>query len=480
MGQTPGNTPLIPYLPSQDTSMHIPKTPSTQPTLEDLKNEANQYWDEIVNLRSIIAGKTDGKQMFSETDLANMKATEDLMLKHYHDKLRAIKERESVAPTQQAIKSSTQSAVTKTLDLDKAENDAPTKKPDTSRVAKTNESADADKSIDSLDQELSTLESQLRAWFVKNRIKNIAAFADNLKSLEERKKTLTEAQQKKPGNTNITGDLLLVEQGLKEYGQIAELLAKKRTLIEQYRDKAQKDGQYAGFLQEAGLTSWEKAEQKLKKLQTKKAAIDGLPGKRKKKEKAAKKIAALEEMIKMHQTISDINKWIGSYDQAFGLDTTKKTESSKQSAEQTRETNNTSYDRYLDVNVGSYSLRLIPGESGATILLQKDGEYIQTSLDDLLKAEKNSDNHHIIRTQLKHFEQQFRNGIGVHTKKASDTTSSSDTTKPQETLKITQLLPEVITYQERIKVNHNFYMSTGDRTFLRFNEEILKDIARAE
>lgn len=364
--------------------MHIPKTPSTQPTLEDLKNEANQYWDEIVNLRSIIAGKTDGKQMFSETDLANMKATEDLMLKHYHDKLRAIKERESVASTQQAIKSSTQSAVTKTLDLNQAENKASTKKPDTSRVAKTNESADADKSIDSLDQELSTLESQLRAWFVKNRIKNIAAFADNLKSLEERKKILTEAQQKKPGNTNIAGDLLLVEQGLKEYGQIAEFLAKKRTLIEQYRDKAQKDGQYAGFLQEAGLTSWEKAEQKLKKLQTKKAAIDELPGEKKRKEKVAKKLAIFEEMIKTHQTINDINKWIGSYDQAFDLDTTKKAE------------------------------------------------------------------------------------------------SSSDTTKPQETLKMTQLLPEVIKYQEKIKVNHSLYTSTGDRTYLRFNEEILKDIARAE
>lgn len=460
--------------------MHTPNTQSTQQTLEDLKNEANQYWDEIIKLRSTIASKTDGKQMFSETDLANMKATEQIMLQHYHDKLKTIKAGESVASNQQAIKSTTQSLVSKTLDLNKAVGRDQTKKPDTSTVAKTNESADADRSIDSLDQELSTLESQLRGWFVKNRIKNIAAFADNLKSLEERKKTLTEAQQKEPGNTNITGDLLMVEQGLKEYDQIAELLAKKRTLIEQYRDKAQKDAQYAGFLQEAGLTSWEEAGQKLKKLQTKKAEIDGLPGKKKRKEKAAKKLAIFEEMIKTHQTINDINKWIGSYDQAFGLNATKKAESSKQSTEQTRETKNASYDRYLDINAGSYSLRLIPGESGATILLQKDGEYVQTSLDDLLKAEKNSDNHHIIRTQLKHFEQQFRNGAGLCTKNTSDTTSSSDTTKSQDILKITQLLPEVITYQERIKVNHNFYMSTGDRTYLRFNEEILKDIARAE
>lgn len=69
-----------------------------------------------------------------------------------------------------------------------------------------------------------------------------------------------------------------------------------------------------------------------------------------------------------------------------------------------------SYDRYLDISVAGYSLRLVNGKTESMILLKQNDRYAITSLDDLLKREANPNKHHTIRTQLEHEQKLFGNG----------------------------------------------------------------------
>lgn len=84
------------------------------------------------------------------------------------------------------------------------------------------------------------------------------------------------------------------------------------------------------------------------------------------------------------------------------------------------------YERYLDITVGGHSLRLVNGKTESIILLQQDGKYSITSLDDLLRKEINPNNHHTIRTQLEHGQKLFGNGERTHTKITADNSKNSD------------------------------------------------------
>ena len=68
------------------------------------------------------------------------------------------------------------------------------------------------------------------------------------------------------------------------------------------------------------------------------------------------------------------------------------------------------YDRYLDISVAGYSLRLVNGKTESMILLKQNNQYTITSLDDLLKREATPNKHHTIRTQLEHEQKLFDNG----------------------------------------------------------------------